>query len=175
MKKRLSTAHYPSSSSGFLAVLSLLNTTQNKPFRENGACWVIRIRASRVNSASEWKFVDAAVSRSSFSIWSKFLHWFWGKFFLSYLSVTLNCLETFWDIKKLEENNHRFASALASTSFFLTWLLSLLFVYSGNWNYSLNTWRHDITGSPGNWVPYVRGGLYGIYTTIKIRIRVSRE
>ena len=63
--------------------------------------------------------------------------------FLLDLYITLNCLETFWvrQIKKLEENNHRFASALASASIFLTRLLSLLFVYSGNWNYSLYTWR----------------------------------
>ena len=39
------------------------------------------------------------------AFWSKFLHWFWGKFFLLYFSVTLNCLETFSvrQIKKLFE------------------------------------------------------------------------
>ena len=74
-------------------------------------------------------FVDAA-SRSNSNILKKTFHWFWSQFFLLYLPITLDCLETFWvkQIKKLEENNHRFASALASASFFLTRLLSLLFI-----------------------------------------------
>ena len=70
--------------------------------------------ASRVNSAS---WVPLLFHASALAFWSKFLHWFCGKFFLLYFSVTLNCLEAFWvrQIKKLEENNHRFAAASVRT------------------------------------------------------------
>ena len=76
-------------------------------------------------------FVVTAASRSNSNIWKANVSLIWGSVFLLYLSIAaLNCLETFWvkQIKKLEENNHRFASALASASFFLTRLLSLLFI-----------------------------------------------
>ena len=84
----------------------------------------------------QWKFSLLLFHAPILTFWSTFLHWFWGKFFLLHLSITLNCLKTFWvrQIKKLEKNNHRFASALAKHQF--PRLLSLLFVYSGNWNYS---------------------------------------
>ena len=103
--------------------------------------------ASWVNSAPEWKFSLLLLLHAPFlTFWSKFIHWFWGIFFLLNLPITLNCSETFWvRQKELEENNDQFASALANASMFLTQLLSLLFVYSGNWNYSLYTWRRIIS------------------------------
>ena len=63
-------------------------------------------------------FVVAAASRSTLTFWRKFLHWFWVQFSSLVLSITLNCLEAFWvrQIKKLEENNHRFASAVSPPS-----------------------------------------------------------
>ena len=100
--------------------------------------------ASRVNSAA-WEEIRCCCC-FTLQFWNSKATFFTDyevSFFLLYLSVTLKRLETFWvrQIKKLEENNHRFASTLI----FLTRLLSLLFVYSGYWNYSLYTWRQMIS------------------------------
>ena len=97
--------------------------------------------ASRVNSALEWKF-----------ILTYFVAHFSIDFEVSFLFLIFTChselFETFRlrQIKKLEENNHRLASALASAISFLTRLLSLLFIYSGK----RNPWN------PSDWILWLQ-------------------
>ena len=78
----------------YVSICDRILFRKNKPFRENGACWVIRI----TNSASvscEWKFSLLLLFHAPIlTLWSK--------------SISLNCLEIFWvrQIKKFKENNH---------------------------------------------------------------------
>ena len=156
-----------------------MQTPPNKTFRENGACWVIRI----LSGNSLLLLLHAPV----LTFWSKYFHWFWVVFPFIFMSLWI-VLETFWvrQIKKLEENNHRFASALATVSILLTvivrkqftrdarsWLPSMhRFLERAYWTetfisakdkYSITqktgktevglvwtSWRHSF----GNWIPF---------------------